>query len=132
MNLHSAVIGAINAVNPSISATLKVSTGDTIADDGAPTPTYAADATIQVQVQALTYKDIQQIDGLNLNGTRRAIYAYGDIEGLVRATNKGGDLITIASGVHAGTWLVAMVLETWGDGLPAAWCKVAVTLQNGA
>ena len=132
MNLHGLVIGQINAVNPSIPAVLKVSTGNTIADDGKPTPTYAAPVTISAQVQALTYKDIQQIDGLNLNGTRRAIYAYGQIDGLVRSTNKGGDLITVASGVHAGTWLVAMVLEQWGDGLSAAWVKVAATLQNGA
>ena len=132
MNLHAAVIGNIVAVNPNIPAMLKASTGDTIADDGLPTPTYATPANISVQVQALTYRDIQQIDGLNLNGTRRAMYAFGEIDMLVRATNKGGDLITIASGVHAGTWLVAMVLETWGDGLPAAFCKVAVTLQNGA
>ena len=125
MDLHGIVTPVINAVNPEIAAVLKVSTGSTRSTDGSRVPTYAADASITVQVQSLTYKDIQQIDGLNLQGTRRAIYARGEINGLVRSENKGGDLIVVASGVNAGTWLVAMVLEQWPD-----WCKVAVTLQN--
>jgi hypothetical protein len=77
-----------------------------------------------MQVQALTGRDLQQIDGLNLQGTRRAIYIEGDIEGIVRPTQQGGDLITTPDG---SIWLVAMVLETWPN-----WCKVAVTLQNGS
>lgn len=125
MDLHGIVTPIISSVNPQIPAVLRVSTGSVRATDGSRTPAYAPDAAIFVQVQSLTYKDIQQIDGLNLQGTRRAIYAHGQIDGLVRSTNKGGDLIIISGGVNNGTWLVAMVLEQWPD-----WCKVAVTLQN--
>lgn len=80
--------------------------------------------TVSAQVQALTFRDLQQIDGLNLNGTRRGIYLYGKVQGVNRAENKGGDLVVIAAGPNAGVWLVAQVLETWQD-----WCKVAVTQQ---
>lgn len=77
---------------------------------------------VPAQIQSLTFRDIQQIDGLNLQGNRNGIYFYGRIDGLVRPDNKGGDLITFPDGT---TWLVAMVLEDWPD-----WCKVAATRQN--
>ena len=77
---------------------------------------------VPAQIQALTFRDLQQIDGLNLQGDRRGIYFYGEIDGLVRPDNKGGDLITFPDGT---IWLVAIVLEQWPD-----WCKVAATLQN--
>ena len=77
---------------------------------------------VPAQVQSLTFRDLQQIEGLNLQGTRRAIYFYGAIEGLVRPTGQGGDLVVLPDGQ---TWLVAIVLEHWPD-----WCKVAATLQN--
>lgn len=80
--------------------------------------------TVLAQVQPLTYRDIQQVDGLNLQGTRRAIYLNGFIDGLIRSSNKGGDLVTLPDGT---VWLVAIVLEHWDSG----WCKVAATLQNG-
>lgn len=75
-------------------------------------------------VQNLTYRDLQQLDGLNLQGTRRKIYVNGHIYGVVRATNKGGDLITDKNGL---VWLTAMVLEHW-----QGWTSVAATLQNGS
>lgn len=126
MNLHGLAAGLVGAVNPFVTATLQVSTGYMTDAAGKQTPTYAAPATVSVQVQALTYKDLQQLDGLNLQGTRRAIYIAGVVQGLVRATRQGGDLITITSGESAGVWLVAQVIEAWPD-----WTKVAVTLQDG-
>jgi hypothetical protein len=127
MNLHGIVSGLIGAVNPHVPATLLVSTGFTVDDDGKRIPTYAAPVTVTAQVQALTFRDIMQVDGLNLQGTRRAIYLYGEVDGLVRVSQRGGDLITLADGPNVGVWLVAQVLEQWPD-----WCKVAATLQNGA
>lgn len=125
MNLHGLASGAIGTVNPFILGTIKVSTGSTTAADGKRTPTYSTQTNVSMQVQALTFRDLQQLDGLNLNGTRRAIYLNGKYDGVVRPQLKGGDLFVIASGPNAGTWLVALVLEQWPD-----WCKVAVTLQN--
>lgn len=126
MNLRALANSITQAVNPNVPATLQISTGYTTSPRGARTPSYAAPVTVQAQVQALTFRDITQIDGLNLQGTRRAIYLYGDVEGLVRVSQKGGDLITLTDGPNAGVWLVAMVLETWPD-----FCKVVATLQNG-
>lgn len=77
-------------------------------------------------VQAMQYRDLMQVQGLNLNGTRRKVYLYGDVNGIVRVTLQGGDLITDAQG---NVWLTAMVLEQWHN---PAWCSVAVTLQNGS
>lgn len=125
MNLHGIVSGAIGTVNPFIAGTVKISTGSSTASDGTRTPTYTTYTDVQMQVQALTWKDLQQLEGLNLNGTRRAIYMNGRADGVVRSLMKGGDLIEIADGVNAGTFLVAYVLEAWPD-----WSKLAVTLQN--
>lgn len=127
MNLHAIASGYIAAVNPFIPVSIKVSTGNTIASDGKRVPTYAAPVTVQAQVQPLSYDDMKHLDGLNIQGTRRAIFINGRVDGLVRVSNKGGDLITIASGVNAGVWLVAIVSEQWPD-----WCKALVTLQDGA
>ncbi len=77
------------------------------------------------QVQPMGWKDLQQIDGLNLQGTIRKAYLYGQVEAIVRADGKSGDLITDPSGK---VWLVNNVLEDWTY---AGWCAVVVTLQNG-
>lgn len=125
MNLHKIVSTAIGSVNPFIMGTIQVSTGYTTLPNRSRAPSYAAPFEASMQVQALTYSDLKQIDGLNLNGTRRAIYLNGKYDGVVRSELKGGDLITLTTGANAGTWLVAQVLEQWPD-----WCKVVCTLQQ--
>lgn len=80
---------------------------------------------LQAQIQPLTFRDIQQIDGLNLQGTRRSFYLNGAFDGLSRPFAKGGDIILVAFGPNAGVWLVAFNSEQWPD-----WCKVICTLQN--
>lgn len=77
------------------------------------------------QVQPMSWGDLHSVEGLNLNGTRRKIYLYGQVDGVERVHRKGGDLITIADGVDAGVWLVAQVLEQFPD-----WVSAACTLQN--
>lgn len=122
MNLNAIANGIIVAVNPNLTMKVEVSTGYSIEADGTPVPAYACPVYVPGQFQALSYSDMQQINGLALQGQRRAIYLNGNIDGLVRVERKGGDLITDPAG-HV--WLVAMVLEYWPD-----WCKCAVTLQN--
>lgn len=124
MNLHSIVAPYVAAVNPWVTATLRRSTGYTTNADGSRTPTYASARAVWVQMQALQYNDIAQVDGLNLEGERRAFYLNGNWDGVERADNRGGDLITLADG---SVWLVALVLENWAfaDG----WVKVAATRQ---
>lgn len=125
MNLHGIVSPIIEAVNPRITATVQHSTGWEDGDGGLRVPTYSAAEQVPAQVQSLQYRDMVQMDGLNLQGTRRAIYLYGRFDGVVRSEMKGGDLITIPSGAWAGTYLVALVGEQWPD-----WCRVLCTLQN--
>ena len=123
MNLHGIVSTVISAVNPQLPVTLRLSTGTmTTLADGTRVPAYQEVDGVFAQVQAQTYKDIQQLDSLNLQGTRKVVYLSGEIDGLVRATSKGGDLITFPDG---SVWLVALVLEQWPD-----WVKAAITLQN--
>lgn len=127
MNLHAIVGPVISSVNPMTTVSIQLSTGPgAIQADGSVTPTFAPAFQAQAQVQPLTFRDIQQIDGLNLQGVRRAIYIFGQVDGLVRDTNKGGDLITFPDGT---VWLVALVLEAWVE---SGWCKAAITLQNGS
>lgn len=127
MNLHAAVRGAVTTVNPDIQATWQQSTGYSTDGGGKRTPGYA-NSTIPIQVQALTAQDLTHLDYLNIQGVMRAVYAYGNIQGVVRPNLKGGDLLTFAQpGGVPQIWLVVAVLETWPD-----WCKVAVCLQNDA
>lgn len=124
MNLHQLASRAISAVNPFVRAEVRISTGYTEASDGTRTPLYGAAIPAVVQVQPLSADEMHQVDGLNIQGIKRAIYLNGRWDGLVRPDRKGGDLVTMLGG---DTWLVVVVLEYWPD-----WCKVAVTLQNGS
>lgn len=126
MNLHAIVASQIGGVNPFVSATIRRAVGYTTASDGSRTPQYT-DISVSVQVQALSFSDLQKLDGQNIQGVRRAIYLSGNVMAVVRAREHGGDLILFPSGTlpEGDTWLAAMVLEQWPD-----WVKVAITLQN--
>ncbi|MDB5777607.1 MAG: hypothetical protein JWP38_3740 [Herbaspirillum sp.] len=127
MNLHGIASSAIGSVNPQIAATVRYSTGSTPAPGGKLTPTYNDVPGQMIQMQALSGKDLMMLANLNIQGVQRAIYMYGDTQGVVRVLAKGGDLIVI--GVPApqeaiGIWKVVTVMETW-----PGWSKVGVTLQ---
>ena len=122
MNLHSIVSGAISAILPPQPLTIQISTGYITNADGSRSPSYAPSQTVSGFVQALQYNDIVQLDALSIQGERRKIYINGQVDGLVRVENKGGDLITDQNG---NVWLVVLVTEYW-----PGWCSVAVTLQD--
>ena len=123
MNLHQIVAGAIGSVNPFVNAQVMVSTGYTTAADGSRTPTYSVATNVPVQIQALSAREIEHLDGLNIQNVTRSAYLNGDIEGLDRKFGLGGDLI-----VYEGiTWLVVQVMENWSD--TAGWTRVALTQQ---
>ena len=93
-----------------------------------PEETMTTSMTLLGQIQPITWRDLQQLDGLNTNGVRWKIYLSGEVDGIVRKEKKGGDLITIPPGSrHAGTWLVAQVLEQFPD-----WVCAAIVLQSGS
>jgi hypothetical protein len=119
---------AIQAVNPSVVATLTPSTGYTTNGAGKQIPSYGTPQTgLSAQVQPLSGRDLRQLEGINMNGSQRAVYLRGTANATVRVAKKGGDLITLIDGPNAGVWLVVQVLEQW-----ESWVKVVVTLQNGS
>lgn len=122
MNLHAIVSPYVAAVSPFITVVVEASTGFGKGRDYSQVPTYAPGVPVEAQVQSLTYNDIAQLDGVNIQGERRAIYCNGDYEAVIRADQRGGDLVTFPD---ATVWLVAMVLERW----PTGWVKLALTRQ---
>ena len=131
MNLHAIAAPYIHMVNPLQAITVRISDGYTTADDGTRTPLYAADYTARAQIQAMSSRDLRQVEGLNLQGTLSAIYLLGDIEGGVRLAVKGGDILVFPNG---DIYLVVIALENWGASYSPAeqWSKVAAQLQNGS
>lgn len=129
MNLHGIVRGAITTVNPDVSASVQKSGGSTTLPDGSRVPIYPTPIPVTVQVQALTYNDLVHLDGLGIQGVRRAVYLYGSVMGVVRVDQKGGDKLIFPAGTlpEGNVWLAAHVLEQWPD-----WCKIAITLQDGS
>lgn len=106
---------------------MQVSTGSTQSPDntGKRIPAYAPTAYAMAQKQSLTADDLKQLDGLNIQGVQEALYMNGNIEGLIRLNQRGGDLVTMTEGRFKGdVYLTTHVLERWPD-----WCKIAVTLQ---
>ena len=122
MNLHDIAAPIIGVVNPSIKVTLiRSATTYTTAPDGTRVPDYIAPETVIAQVQALSFDELHQVNGLNLSGEKRGVYLYGKSLGILRADKANGDLITLPDGTN---WLVVFVFEQWSD-----WVKVAITRQ---
>lgn len=123
MNLHGIAGPIIAAVNPMILATIKYSNGYEIGPGRKQIPKYRVVPDVQAQVQPLSAGDLKHLESQNIQGVQRSVYLYGDIQGVVRPAEKGGDLLVFGGQV----WLVTAVFETWPD-----WCKVGVTLQMDA
>jgi len=123
VNLHAIVSAAVSAVNPMLTVTLRQSSGYTTNDDFTRTPTYTT-TTLQGQVQALTARELEQVDGLNLQGQKQAIYVNGQLKGASRPDGAGGDLLTLPDG---SVWIVAVVLEDWSRS--SGWSKAGIVRQ---
>lgn len=124
MDLRGLANGVSSTVNPNQTVRVSRSTGYTIGAGRKQVPSYAAPVEGPGQVQALDGKDLQQLDGLNIQGTIRVIYLRGALAGVIRPDGTGGDLVETADGQ---TWLVVKVLESW-----PTWTKAAIVLQGGA
>lgn len=132
MNLRSIANSATRSINANIAVTLKSSTGFTVDSAGNPVPTYAADETITVQVQALTQSELQHLNSIDISNGQGSMYADRMLTSVDRPTQSGGDIVVFGTGVdtpvalRGQTWLVVAVLEGWAGG---TWCKVAITSQ---
>lgn len=102
------------------------STGFSTSDDFQQVPEYES-TTVLANVQALSGADLQHINGLNIQGTMRKVYMYGDVKAISRPDATGADLLVFSQDPSSPpqTWLVSQVMETWPD-----WCCVIVTLQT--
>lgn len=128
MNLHGIVKGCVGAINPNLPLTITLSKGQYITQpDGTKVPAPSNQFCCIGQVQPLSSSDLQHLSGINITSASRAIYIEGDIEGVLRISQKGGDTIVMPDG---SIWLTTQVIENWD--LANGWCKVAATLQNGA
>ena len=107
MDLRGLANGVTSGVNPNQTVRVHRSTGYTIGAGRKQVPSYANPVEGPGQVQALDGKDLQQLDGLNIQGTIRAIYLRGALAGVIRPDGTGGDLVQTADGK---TWLVVKVL----------------------
>ena len=123
MDLRGIANGVSSTVNPNELVTILKSTGFTIGAGAKQIPSYANPITGYAQVQALDGEDLKQLDGLNIQGSVRAIYLRGLLAGVVRPNQTGGDIVQRKNG--AETWLVVKVLETWPN-----WVKAAIVLQG--
>lgn len=123
MDLRGIANGVTTTVNPNETVTVLRSTGFTTGAGAKQVPSYAAPVSGPGQIQALDADDIKQLDGLNIQGTIRAIYLRGTLAGVVRPNQTGGDLVKRKNDCE--TWLVVKVLESWPD-----WTKAAICLQG--
>jgi hypothetical protein len=120
MDLRGIANGAIQPINGNILVTWTRPDGTFLTDAAGHRTANVTTSTVAAQVQALSANDLQHIDGLNIQGIKRAVYLYGDVQGIVRSDQKGGDILTFSG--H--DWRVVQVLETWHQ-----WCKVVVVMQ---
>lgn len=125
MNLHDVASGLIGVVNPFQLIDVQVSTGSTTNPDGTRAPQYVVVLQVSAQLQELSSADLRQLDSLNIQGATRMMYLDGRLDGVVRVSAKGGDLVTLCDGT---VWLTTQVIERWDEG----WVKVGLTLQDGS
>lgn len=130
MDLRGIANQISNIVNPNIIVMWQASNGFTLGAAGKQLPSYLAGVTGPAQVQALDNSDLKKIEGLNIQGSLRALYMRGNLAGVIRPDSKGGDLIVIgpqngAPALLQGTWLTSKVLESWPD-----WTKIVIIKQN--
>lgn len=126
INVRGIANAAIQQVNPNIAAQYIKALNFTTDAAGVQTPTYAASATVQIQAQAATGKDLKHVEKINMQSVYKNVRMFGDAQGVVRAEAKGGDLFQFPNvpGGPVHVWLVLAVVETW-----PTWCSVLAVMQ---
>jgi hypothetical protein len=125
INVRAMANAAIQAVNPDERCHYQSSIGNVTGADGVRVPQYAAPQPVIVQLQATTQDDLKRANALELQGEKLKAWLPTPLVGLVRADQRGGDLLTRD---RDGTlWLVLSVIETWPD-----WTSVVLVKQMPA
>lgn len=125
MNLHAIAAPFAAIVTGKTSATWLRSTGYTTAASGKRTPAYDTVPNVDIRVQSLSTDELKLLDGMNIQGIKRAVYVSAKISAADRKDGKGGDLLQFGG----ATWLAVVILEDWDQ---SGWCKVALTKQMDA
>lgn len=125
LNLHAMVRGAITTVNPDRPAALKRSLGYETLPSGKQVPKFET-LSGMVQVQGTNSSDLRHAEFLNIQGVLRSVYLFGNWYGVVRADQKGGDILSFCDfgETKPKDWKVVSVLESWEN-----WTKVLVCQQ---
>ena len=128
MNLHAMVRGAIPALHPDESVTLRQSVGQKNVR-GRIVPVYAPEQEITAQIQSLGSDDLQHTEAVNLTQRDRKAYlvaldAAMPPSGIVRPLARNGDMVQRAD---ASWWLVTAMLE---DFTASGWVCVGIVQQE--
>ncbi len=123
MNLRGIANNLTRGVNPNIAVQRRAYSGYTTLASGKTAASYAAATTLAAQVQALTKKEVEHLDALNLSPCERAAYVNGQLQAFDRVAQTGGDMLYFEN----RWWKVMAILEGWTT---AGWCKVALVGQT--
>lgn len=122
MNLRNMANRVTSAINPNLSVQHRPYAGYSTLGTGKVAVTYGAARPLVAQVQALTKKEIEHIDNMNLSPCDRAAYVNGQLQAYDRVEQTGGDFLYFEN----RWWKVMAILEGWTT---AGWCKVALVGQ---
>lgn len=127
MNLHAIVRGAIPALHPDETVTLRQSVGQRNIR-GRIVPVYAPAQTVTAQIQSLGSDDLRHAEAVNLTQRDRKAYLFAPTPstpptGIVRPLARNGDMIQRADG---SWWLVTAMLE---DFTASGWVCVGIVQQ---
>lgn len=124
MNLHQLNRQAIGVISQDILAELKQSDGFNILADGTQQPKYKI-YNGMIHIQPVP-SNLQLGDFILTAEIGRVVYLRGSMASVVRADQKGGDVLRFPARPCEAyrDWKVVAVLEQW-----PTWCKVAVVMQ---
>lgn len=126
MNLRQVANSATRRIHPNIPAQIYRSTGATVKPDGSQVPGYAPPVDIQVQMQAVSQRDLQHVDAINLQGQFVSFWVNGQFHGIQRKEGAGGDIIV----VNGQQWLIVDVREIWALWTHCIGCLQVTTELN--
>ncbi len=126
MNLFGLARSAVQGVNSNQQINWVQSTGGYTTDAAGHRTPVQQMVSVQAQVQATSSKDLQLLDNINIQGVSRRVYLYGNVLGISRPDQLGGDVLQFPEvpGGPVMNWKVVSVVETW-----PTWACVIVVLQ---
>lgn len=128
VNVRAIANRATSAINPNVLTSVQKCVGYSSGAGYHRTPDYAPAVPVVMQVQALTAKDLQHLDSMNIQGAEHAVFTDSVLTPVDRANQTGGDLVEFTNPATAirNVWLVIAILESWGT---AGWGRYALCKQ---